>query len=373
MAARPASAEVPLVCVMMNLLEICQCVEVPLPAGAPELSTPITGASSIEDAGPGDVVFFEHPKYLRALRTTKAGVALVPLDFAEEVAPVLVRVARPSVAFGRLLERLRPAEAAKVKPGIHPTAVVAEDAQIDPTASVQALAVIESGVRIGPRSVIGAQVFVGRDAQVGADCLLHPLVMVAEGSVLGDRVIIQSGAVIGSDGFGFHSGDGTHRKVPQIGTVQIDDDVEIGACTTIDRARFGRTWIQAGTKVDNLVQIAHNVVIGPHCLIVAQTGISGSTRLGHHVILAGQVGVVGHVNVGDHVLVTAKGGITKDTPPGQQLMGSFGLPRKEATELVAHYRRLPKTVAKLKALEAEVAALRKKIEGELAETGEAAE
>jgi UDP-3-O-[3-hydroxymyristoyl] glucosamine N-acyltransferase len=347
----------------MTLLEICQCVDVPLPAGAPELSTPITSASSMEDAGAGDVVFFEHPKYLRALRATKAGVALVPLDFNEEVGPVLVRVARPSVAFDRLLERLRPGGAAVVKPGIHPTAAVAEDAEVDPSASVGAQAVIESGVRIGARTVIGAQVFVGRDSQVGADCLLHPQVMVAERSVLGDRVIVQSGAVIGSDGFGFHSGDGTHRKIPQIGFVQIDDDVEVGACTTIDRARFGRTWIQTGTKIDNLVQIAHNVVIGPHCLIVAQTGISGSTRLGRHVVLAGQVGVVGHVNVGDGVVVRAKGGITKDTPAGQHLMGSFGVPLKEARELVAHYRRLPKTVEKLKALEAEVVALRKLVEG----------
>jgi UDP-3-O-[3-hydroxymyristoyl] glucosamine N-acyltransferase len=175
-------------------------------------------------------------------------------------------------------------------------------------------------------------------------------------------VIIHSGTVIGGDGFGFKLTNGKHEKIPQIGYVQIDDDVEIGACTTIDRARFGKTWIQTGAKIDNLVQIAHNVVIGPHCLIVAQTGISGSSRLGRYVTLAGQVGVVGHVEIGDEVVVAAKSGVSKDTPPRQTLMGMFGVPMKEARELVAHYHRLPKTVAKIKAMEAEIAALREMIE-----------
>jgi UDP-3-O-[3-hydroxymyristoyl] glucosamine N-acyltransferase len=170
--------------------------------------------------------------------------------------------------------------------------------------------------------------------------------------------VIQSHAVLGSDGFGYRFSEGRHHRLPHRGYVQIDDDVEIGACTTIDRARFGRTWIQMGTKIDNLVQIAHNVVIGPHCLIIAQTGISGSARLGSYVTLAGQVGVVGHTEIGDQVVVAAKGGVSKDVPAKQQLMGTYGIDAREARELVAHYRRLPKTAAKIKRLEQELEDLR---------------
>ena len=183
---------------------------------------------------------------------------------------------------------------------------------------------------------------------------MNPHAILCEGSILGSRVIIQSGAVIGCDGFGYHFTEGRHLRVVHRGHVQIDDDVEVGACTTIDRARFGRTWIQEGTKIDNLVQIAHNVTIGPHCLIIAQTGISGSARLGKYCTLAGQVGVVGHIEIGDEVVVAAKGGVSKDTASKQQLMGTYGVPMKEGRELVAHYRRLPKTVARLKAVEEEL-------------------
>lgn len=343
----------------MNLHDLSTLLGTQLPPGTPELSLPITGAASLDDAGPGDIVFFEHPKYLRALRATKAGVALVPLDFDEAVAPVLLRVARPSLAFTSILEKLSPPSTARATAGIHPAAVVAADAQIDPTASIHACAVIESGVRIGARSVVGAHSFIGCDSQLGEDCLVHPNVVLREHSVLGSRVTIHSGTVIGSDGFGYQFSGGRHLKVPQTGHVQIDDDVEIGACTTIDRARFGRTWIQTGTKIDNLVQIAHNVVIGPHCLIVAQTGISGSARLGRYVTLAGQVGVVGHVEIGDEVVVTAKSGVSKDAPAKQTLLGTYGIPIKEGRELVAHYHRLPKMAAKLNALEAQILELRK--------------
>jgi UDP-3-O-[3-hydroxymyristoyl] glucosamine N-acyltransferase len=217
-------------------------------------------------------------------------------------------------------------------------------------------------VKIGAGTVICALSFVGRNSKIGADTYIYPNVVIRESTLIGSRVIIHSGSVIGGDGFGFQLVNGKHQKIPQLGFVQIDDEVEIGACTTIDRARFGRTWIQTGAKIDNLVQIAHNVVVGPHCVIAAQTGISGSSRLGRYVTLAGQVGVVGHVEIGDEVVVAAKSGVSKDTPARQQLMGMFGVPMKEARELVAHYHRLPKTVAKLKAMEAELAALRKIVE-----------
>jgi UDP-3-O-[3-hydroxymyristoyl] glucosamine N-acyltransferase len=352
----------------MTLLEIAGCLGIPLPQGV-SLDVPIVRVSSLEDAGPGDIVFFEHPSYLRAMRETAASVAIVPLDFSEEVSPVLLRVPKPSAAFTAIVEKLSPPTVPEWPAGIHPTAVLGKSVEIDSTASIHPGAVIESGVRIGPRTVVGAHSFVGRDSRLGEDCIIYPNVVLREHCILGSRVIIHSGAVIGSDGFGFQFDQGRHRKVPQIGHVQIDDDVEVGACTTIDRARFGRTWIQTGTKIDNLVQIAHNVVIGPHCLIVAQTGISGSARLGRYVTLAGQVGVVGHVEIGDEVVVAAKSGVSKDTAAKQQLMGMFGIPIKEARELVAHYHRLPKTAARIKALEAQIAELRSLVESMQAPSG----
>jgi UDP-3-O-[3-hydroxymyristoyl] glucosamine N-acyltransferase len=207
--------------------------------------------------------------------------------------------------------------------------------------------------------VICAHAFIGCGTRIGEDCHVEPNAVLREGTVLGSRVIVQSCAVIGSDGFGYRFSEGKHHRLAHRGYVQLDDDVEIGACTTIDRARFGRTWIQMGTKIDNLVQIAHNVVIGPHCLIISQTGISGSARLGKYVTLAGQVGVVGHVEIGDQVIVSAKGGVSKNAAPKQQLMGTYGIPAKDARELVAHYRRLPKTAEKIKRLEQELNELKK--------------
>lgn len=347
----------------MNLSEIAEYVGAQISPEVAASTAPIIRGASLNDAQQGDIVFYDNPRYLRSLRETKASAALVPLDFAESVSTILLRVANPSAAFTAILEKLSP-PAAPYAAGIHSTAVIGTDVEIHPTASIQPQAVIEDGVRIGAGAVIGALSFIGRNSRIGDDSYIYPNVVIREDTLIGSRVIIHSGTVIGADGFGFKLVNGKHQKIPQMGHVQIDDDVEIGACTTIDRARFGRTWIQTGAKIDNLVQIAHNVVVGPHCLIVAQTGISGSSRLGRYVTLAGQVGVVGHIEIGDEVVVAAKSGVSKDTPARQQLMGMFGVPMKEARELVAHYHRLPKTVAKLKAVEAELAELRKIVEGQ---------
>lgn len=345
----------------MTLLEIATIAGAELPAGTdPYLE--ISSAASLEDAAPGQIAFFEHPKYLRALRATQASVVLVPQAFEEAISSVPLRVARPSTAFGVILDQLAPAPVAPPT-GIHPSAVVHESAEIHPTAYIHPLAVIEAGVKIGARTTVGSNASIGRDCSIGEDCTIHPNAVLREKTLLGARVIIHSGAILGSDGFGFRFAGGKHIKEIHRGCVQIDDDVEIGACTTIDRARFGRTWIQTGTKVDNLVQIAHNVVIGPHCLIIAQTGISGSARLGKYVTLAGQVGVVGHVEIGDEVMVAAKSGVSKDAAPKQQLMGMFGIPVKEAKELVAHYHRLPRTIAKIKTLEQEIRDLKQLVAG----------
>jgi UDP-3-O-[3-hydroxymyristoyl] glucosamine N-acyltransferase len=345
----------------MNLFEIAQHVGADVTSETRHSTVAISRGASLADAQEGDIVFYDNPRYLRSLRETKASVALVPLDFAETVSIIVLRVAKPSIAFTSVLEKLNP-PAPKYAAGIHPSAVIGAGVEIHPTASIQPQVVIEEGVRIAAGTVVGALCFVGRNSRIGENSFIYPKVVLRENSIIGSRVIIHSGAVIGADGFGYNFVQGKHEKVPQVGCVQIDDDVEIGAGTTIDRARFGRTWIQAGTKIDNLVQIAHNVVIGPHCVIASQTGISGSSRLGRYVTLAGQVGVVGHVEIGDEVVVAAKSGVSKDTPARQQLMGMFGIPIKEARELVAHYHRLPKTVAKLKAMEAEISALRRIVE-----------
>jgi UDP-3-O-[3-hydroxymyristoyl] glucosamine N-acyltransferase len=341
---------------IITLHEIARAVGAEMPSGA-DPAMHISGANSLDQARSGHISFYESPKYLRALRATKADVVLVPSAFEESLPQVVLRVANPSAAFDMVLDRFAPTPLRRPC-GIHPTAIVHDTAEVDPSAGVEAYAVIEAGARVGARSVIGAHVFVGRDSRIGEDCHVYPHAVLREGTILGARVVIQSHAVLGSDGFGYRFAEGRHHRLAHRGCVQIDDDVEIGACTTIDRARFGRTWIQMGTKIDNLVQIAHNVVIGPHCLIIAQTGISGSARLGRYVTLAGQVGVVSHADIGDQVVVAAKGGVSKDVPAKQQLMGTYGIAAKEARELVAHYRRLPKTAAKIKKLEHELEELR---------------
>ena len=343
----------------MTLHEIARTVGADLPTGV-DPAMRIFGATSLEEALPGQIAFYEHPRYLRALRTTKAAVVLVPSAFDEALSLILLRVAKPSESFSAILDKLAPAPPLRAR-GIHPTAVVHDTAEVDPSAGIEPYAVVEANVKIGARTVIGAHAFIGRGTHIGEECDVDPHAVLRECTVLGSRVVIHSGAVIGTDGFGFRFAGGRHHRMIHRGFVQLDDDVEVGACTTIDRARFGRTWIQTGTKIDNLVQIAHNVVVGPHCLIISQTGISGSARLGKYVTLAGQVGVVGHIEIGDEVVVSAKSGVSKDAASKQQLMGTYGIPVKEAKELVAHYHRLPKTVAKLKALEQELQELKMQV------------
>ena len=247
--------------------------------------TPITGIAAISDAVPGHLTFFGNAKYLPALKQSRASAALVPLDFDEEIPPIKIKVANPSLAFARILESFAPA-AAVHEPGIHSTAIIGADVAFGENVSVQPYAVIESSARIGAGTFIGAHVFVGADVALGENCKIYPHVTLREGTIIGSRVTVHSGSVIGSDGFGYEFSNGKHVKIPQIGIVLIDDDVEIGANVTIDRARFGRTWIGEGTKIDNLVQVAHNVVVGKHCLLVAGVAIAGSTRLGNYVTLA---------------------------------------------------------------------------------------
>jgi UDP-3-O-[3-hydroxymyristoyl] glucosamine N-acyltransferase len=280
-------------------------------------------------------------------------------DPAETDIPLLV-AAEPEAAFETIAGHLVPAEAPP-EPGIHPSATVADDAAIDATATVGPGCVVESGAAIGARTVLRAMVYIGRSARVGSDGLLSPCSVVLDRCVLGDRVILHSGVVIGADGYGFDTRDGVHHKIPQRGVVEVGDDVEVGANTTIDRARFGRTVVGAGTKIDNLVQVAHNVVTGEHCLLVAQAGIAGSTTLGHHVVVAAQAGLVGHSQIGDGAVIGAKAGVPGDVEEGATLLGAPAQDIRHERRCMIAYKRLPETDRRVRELERTIEQLTEKV------------
>jgi UDP-3-O-[3-hydroxymyristoyl] glucosamine N-acyltransferase len=315
--------------------------------GDPSLQ--IMGAASLGEATSGEISFFTSRKYIALLRKTRASAVFVPPDFTEPITLAQIRVPNPTKAFEQVVVKFAP-KAITFAPGTHPTAVVDPSAQIGKCVSIQPHAVIESGARIGDDTIIGAGCYIGHETTIGPACLIYPRVTIRERSRIGSRVIIHSGAVIGADGFGFEMVGGRQQKIQQLGIVQIDDDVEIGANTTVDRARFGRTWIQAGVKIDNLVQIAHNVVIGKNSVIVAQTGISGSTRVGERVTMAGQVGIVGHVEIADGSIIAAQSGVSKSVPGGVWF-GYPAVPLAEAKQQIAWIHRLGKLFARVKEIE----------------------
>ena len=298
------------------------------------------------------------------LRASRATVALVPLAFAEEVPAACIRCENPTLAFSKVIEKFAPPPV-HFAPGVHPTAVVAPGVRLGAGVSIQPHAVIEAGASIGDGTVVGAHSYIGHEAQIGGGCLIHPHVMIGFRCKIGSRVILHSGAVLGGDGFGFELQDGRHVKIPQIGIVQVDDDVEIGANSTVDRARFGRTWIGEGTKIDNLVQIGHNVVIGKHCILCAFVGVSGSTKIGDYVTLAGQVGTVGHVEIGDGVIVGAQAGVSKTLAVKQIYMGSPAVPAREWKEQVAQIHSLHKLRTRVARLEQLLGELEKSIQPEI--------
>jgi UDP-3-O-[3-hydroxymyristoyl] glucosamine N-acyltransferase len=311
---------------------------------------PIRGINDLRSAEADQLSFLANAKYEPLARTTRAGVILVDPKDAAKFDRTRIEVESPSAAFAKISALFAPPPP-RDEPGVHPTAVVAPDAVLGEGVSIHPHAVIGAGVRIGARAVIGANCFVGEHVVIGEETRLYPLVTVRERCILGARVILHSGVVIGGDGFGYDFQQGRHVKIPHTGFVQIDDDVEIGANSTVDRGRFGRTHIGEGTKIDNLVMIAHNVTVGAHSIIVSQTGIAGSTSIGRYVTLAAQVGLAGHLNVGDKVVITAQSGINKDAPAGAVLSGRHALPAREALKLEALGRRLPEFFERLKALE----------------------
>ncbi len=309
----------------------------------------ISGAASLAEATADEITFYGNPRYLPAFRRTRAGAAFVPEDFAEQIVPAQIRVANPSKAFEQIVLRFAP-QPIVFPAEIHPTAVIAEGVSLGENVAIGPHAVLEPGVQIGDRVRIGANSYVGHETKIGAGSTIYPNVTIRERIRIGERVILHPGVVIGSDGFGFENVGGAQQKVPQIGIVQIDDDVEVGAGTTIDRARFGRTWIQEGTKIDNLVQIGHNVVVGKHAIICAQTGIAGSVRIGQRVVIGGQAGIIGHIEIDDDTMIGAQSGISKSLHGGAW-WATPALPIREAKEQLALARRLRKLFDRVKALE----------------------
>ncbi len=311
----------------------------------------VTGAAPLPEATHGEISFFANPKYIPQLRKTSASAVFVPADFAEPTEPAQIRVANPAKSFEQVVLKFAPPPI-RFAPGIHLSSVISPEATLGARVSIQPKAVIEAGAMIGDDTIVGANSYIGHDSIVGANCVIYPHVTIRERTRIGSRVIIHSGAVIAADGFGFEVVEGRQQKVPQIGIVQIDDDVEIGANTTIDRARFGRTWIKEGAKIDNLVQVAHNVVIGKHSIIAAQTGIAGSSRVGDYVMMGGKVGVTGHVEIGDRNIIAASTGVSKNLPAdGGMWWGTVAVPLREAKQQLAWMHRLGQLFARVKEIE----------------------
>lgn len=314
----------------------------------------ITDIASLGSARAGDLSFLGNAKYRSQVAESAATALLLPSDYAGEpkADQVFIFVENPSVALARLCARIEQTLWPKPAPGVHPSAVVAADAKVAPTAHVGPLCVIESGATIGAGAVLQASVFVGRDARVGDDCFVMPGCVIATTCSLGRRVRLQPGVVVGSDGFGYEFVKGRHEKVPQIGTIEIGDDVEIGANTTLDRARFSRTVVGEGTKIDNLVQVAHNVVIGKHCILCAQVGISGSTTLEDYVVLGGQTGVAGHVTLGKGSKAGGQAGIISDLEAGAFVNGTPAIPYMLERRIAVLQQRLPELFKRVDAIEA---------------------
>lgn len=328
----------------------------------------ISGLAGLREAKVGELSFLANIKYAPLIETSQASAVIISEDYYKENSPKLDKSgksflisANPYLAWARILTHFVQATAEKPAPGIHPQAVVDPKAKIDPTASVGALSVVEAEAEIGPGTVIYPLVYIGRKAKIGRDCLLYPNVSVREDCVLGDRVILHCGTVIGSDGFGYAKDGAKQYKIPQIGNVIIEDDVELGANVTVDRGAIGPTKIGRGTKVDNLVQIAHNVQIGQDAVIVAQSGVAGSTKLGDRVILAAQAGVVGHIEIGDDSIIAAQSGVPKGLPPKSIVFGTPARHHMRAKRIEAVVDKLPEYAKRVQELERKVAELEDKL------------
>ena len=311
-------------------------------------SVTLNSFAPADRAQPGDLTFAETETYFASAEQSAASAIIVDGPFAS-TNKVLIRVPNARIAFAKALALFFPEPVQT--PGIHPSAVVASTAKVDPTAHIGPGCVVEERASLGARVVLHAGDYVGADCRLAEDTMLFPHVTLYPRTETGRRVRIHAGAVIGSDGFGYVQEGGTHRKVPQIGNVILGDDVEVGANVTIDRGALGPTVIGKGTKIDNLVQIAHNVQIGEHCLVIAQVGIAGSTKLGNYVVLAGQVGVAGHLKIGDQVTIAAQSGVMNHIPAREKWFGYPAQPDKDAKRQILALRHLPEMRRSLRLIE----------------------
>ena len=311
-------------------------------------STLLHRFAPVNSAEPGDLTFAENEAFFEKAIQSAASAILIDSDIST-CSKTCIRVPQARVGFAKALALFFPEPA--FSPGIHPSAVVAPSSKIDSTAHVGPHCIVGERVEIGPRAVLQGLNFIGEDSAIGEDTRLFPNTTLYAGTRIGKRVRIHSGAALGSDGFGYVFDAGAHLKIPQVGTVIIHDDVEIGANTTIDRGAIEPTVIGRGTKIDNLVQIAHNVVVGEHSINVAQAGVAGSTKLGRYVILAGQVGVAGHLEIGDRVTVAAQSGVMHNIPDGQKWLGSPAQPDRTAKRVILASLKLPEILQRIAKLE----------------------
>ncbi len=321
----------------------------------------VVGVATLEDARPSEISFLANPKYEQALETTSAGAVIVSEDQQSPDRLTVLRVADPYAAITAVMVhihgyRRHASAAAGDRAVIHPSAAIGENANIHHGVSVSA------NVTIGKNVVLYPGVYIAEGSRLGDDCVLYPNVVIYDGSVLGNRVTIHAGTVIGEDGLGYAPVGGTWHKIPQIGIVELGDDVEIGANCSIDRATLGRTVISKGTKFSNLIAIGHGTKIGEHCMFVAQVGIAGSVNVGKHVTMAGKVGIAGHLTIGDNAKLGAMAGLMKDVPPGTTVLGSPAIPIKNALRSFSLVERLPDLNKQIKRLEAQVDALQKALD-----------
>ena len=321
----------------------------------------ISGVGGLDEAKEGQITFLANSKYAANIESTGASAIIVPEEITKASKP-LIRVKKSYLAFAKVMT-LFASEIPTLPVGIHQTAVIGKNVRIAKSAAIGAYTVIGDEVTIGENTVIYSHVYIGDKTKIGHNVLIYPLVSIRNDVEIGHKVIIHSGTVIGSDGFGFApTGDGKNFKIPQLGKVIIADEVEIGANVTIDRATMGATKIGQGTKIDNLVQIAHNVEIGENCLIVAQVGISGSTKIGNNVVVAGQAGIVGHISIGDKAKIGGKAGVTRPVKTGEVVSGFPARPHREALKIEAQLHKLPELVQKIKELENKIKELEEKFE-----------
>jgi len=333
--------------VATTLKDIAQIVDGELIGGSPD--TEVTDIAEIQNAKLDEITFVGNAKYFKHLNSTQAAAVILPADYSGEFTP-RISVQSPQMAVRTLVDYFRK-PLSPTFTGIHPTAVIDETAELGSSVTIGPHTVISRGAKIDDNTILGASVVVGQECRIGADCHVYSNVTLYDKTILEDRVIVHSGTILGSDGYSYVYDDGVHHKIRQVGRVRIESDVEIGANCSIDRAALGETVIGAGSKLDNLIQIGHNVKMGKGCLIVSQVGISGSTILGDYVTIGGQAGIIGHITIGDGAVVASQAGVTKDVDPGVTVSGYPAKPHFQARRQEAYLRKIPDLVARIKALE----------------------